>query len=93
MGDWVYLKLQPYKQTSVALRKSLKLAAKYHEPVFIEEKIGKVAYQLQLPPSTAIHSVFYVSLLKKNWGIMLCPQLQFPTIVEEEAVVAPKDIL
>lgn len=26
--NWVYLKLQPYKQTSLALRKTLKLSAK-----------------------------------------------------------------
>lgn len=32
VGDWVYLKLQPYRQISLALRQSLKLCAKYYGP-------------------------------------------------------------
>lgn len=32
IGDLVYLKLQPYKQSSVALRKNLKLVSKFYGP-------------------------------------------------------------
>ncbi|PHT88037.1 hypothetical protein T459_10143 [Capsicum annuum] len=32
VGDWVFLKLQPYKQTSIAVKKSLNLASKYYGP-------------------------------------------------------------
>ncbi|XP_070020883.1 uncharacterized protein LOC142181072 [Nicotiana tabacum] len=38
LGDWVYLKLQPYKQTSIALRRNLKLTSKYYIPY--QKKIG-----------------------------------------------------
>ncbi|KAL0454268.1 UNVERIFIED_CONTAM: hypothetical protein Slati_0766000 [Sesamum latifolium] len=50
VGDEVFLKLQPYKQTSGALRKQLKLSAKYFGPYKIVERVGKIAYKLALPP-------------------------------------------
>ncbi|XP_071912219.1 uncharacterized protein [Coffea arabica] len=65
-GNWVYLKLQAYRQTTVAVRKNLKLAAKYYGPYQIEKRVGAVAYKLKLPSGAAIHPVFHVSLLKPS---------------------------
>lgn len=46
IGDWVYLKLQPYKQTSLAIRKCLKLSPIHYGPYMVICKVGPVAYKL-----------------------------------------------
>lgn len=63
-GDWVYLKLQPYRQVSVHRRSSQKLAKRFYRPFRILHRIGPVAYELELPSTARIHPVFHVSLLK-----------------------------
>lgn len=77
VGDWVYLKLQPYRQHFVALRQSNKLAPKFYGPFQIQERIRSVAYKLNLPHDSKIHPIFHVFLLKKKLGDTISP---YPTL-------------
>jgi len=68
VGDYVYLKLQPYRQTTVTFRSSLKLSPRFYGPFQILSKVSLVAYRLDLPKDYQIHDVFHVSLLRKHLG-------------------------
>jgi len=55
VGDMVYLKMQPYKETSPGVRNAMKLSSKYYGPFRVLHKVGNVAYKLQLLADTQIH--------------------------------------
>ena len=68
IGDFVYLKLQPYRQNTLKNRKvPHKLSPRFYGPFRVTDRVGTIAYKLSLPPEAAIHDTFHVSPLK------LCP--------------------
>ena len=68
VGDFVYLHLQPYQQSSLKKKGAEKLQPHFYGPYKIIRKVGEVAYELELPPESKIHKVFHVSNLKKVVG-------------------------
>jgi hypothetical protein len=79
-GEWVYLRLQPYQQKSITLRKHLKLSPKFFGPFKVLSRIGTVAYRLDVPPESCLHPVFHVSCLKKKLGQSSSPLSTLPPV-------------
>lgn len=80
VGDWVFLRLQPYRQTSLPMCCNLKLAPKFYGPHQIIQCVGKVSYKLQLPSSASIHPMFHVAMLKKNIGTNVTSSSSLPPV-------------
>ena len=65
VGDHVFLKVMP-KRGVVRFGKRGKLSPRFIGPFKILERVGTVAYRLDLPPSMSdVHEVFHVSMLRK----------------------------
>ncbi|TYK07869.1 Transposon Tf2-11 polyprotein [Cucumis melo var. makuwa] len=83
VGEEVYLKLRPYRQGSIANKRSEKLTPKYYGPYRIIEEIGEVAYRLELAPKAAIHNIFHISQLQLKLGKQQEVQHQHPMLTKE----------
>jgi hypothetical protein len=95
VGDWVFLILQPYKQMSLKQAKNdNKLSPKYYGPYKVLQKIGTMAYKLELPTSSRVRPVFHVSCLKNVIGDKIPVQTILPELDEEgEIILEPEAII
>ena len=100
VGDWVFLRLQPYKQKSLKqAKKDNKLLPKCCGPYKVLQKIGTMAYKLELPTSSRVHPLFHVSCLTKVIGdkipvetILLELDEEGKIILEPEAVTETRTL-
>ena len=94
VGDMVFLKLRPYRQRSLAHRRFEKLAPRFYGPYKIIQRIGNVAYKLELPPTAHIHPVFHVSQLRRAHGVSNSSPVLPPQLTSDlEMVVEPAALL
>jgi hypothetical protein len=57
----VFIKLQPYIQSSISPRADDKLQFKYYGPFPVIGKISEASSKLQLPKGSTVHPVFHFS--------------------------------
>ena len=82
----MFLRLQPYKQTSLKAKHCQKLAHKFYGPYTILKSVGQVAYQLALPSHSKLHPIFHVSCLKNVIGTKCQTQTNLPELDEEVSI-------
>ncbi|CAM8937356.1 unnamed protein product [Rhodiola kirilowii] len=94
VGDWVIVRLQPYRQSTVRNQRTTKLTRRYYGPFEVVQRIEKVAYRVSLPEGAKIHNVFHVSLLKKWHGQSQGAVTSWPQeFFESHPLVQPAKVL
>jgi hypothetical protein len=91
--EWVWLRLQHRPAAGIAPLKFSKLSPKYFGPYKIIEKIGEVAYRLQLPEKARIHNVFLVALLKKFQGTPPISMVPLPPLQHGRVLSTPAKVM
>ena len=74
-------------------KKDNKLSPKYYGPYKVFQKIGTMAYKLQLHVSLRVHPVFHVSCLKKVIGDKLLVQTIFPELHKEGKIMLENEVV
>lgn len=87
VGDLVYLRLQPYRQSSLKEKGKEKLKPRFYGPYRIVRCIGEVIYELELQEGSRIHNVFHVSCLTKAIGQNVTVATDLPPLNEEGKLI------
>ncbi|GMI69906.1 hypothetical protein HRI_000659900 [Hibiscus trionum] len=88
IADWAFVRFQPYRHLSLRLHRNQKLGPRYFGPYKVLQRLGPVAYELDLPEQTRIHPVFHISQLKRCHGE---PSQQFTPLPLLPAIPAERN--
>jgi hypothetical protein len=94
VGDLVFLRLQPYRQSSLKKSGVEKLNPRFYGPYWVICRVGEVAYELELLEGSQIHNVFHVYCLKKAMGQFINTFEELPPLDEEGRLeLVPEEVL
>ena len=74
-------------------KKDNKLSPKYYGPYKVLQKIGTMAYKLELPASSRVYPIFHVSCLKKVIGENLPVQTILPELDGEGKIILEPEVV
>jgi hypothetical protein len=93
-GDQVFMRLEPYKQTSLKAEHCQKQAPKFYGPYIVIKRVGQVTYQLAMPSQSKLHPIFHVSCLKNVIGTRCQIQTNLPKLAKERSIwLQPEAVL
>jgi hypothetical protein len=93
VGSWVWLRLLQRPRQSLLPGKRGKLSPRYAGPYQIVERIGDLAYKLQLPEGARIHNVFHIGVLKPFIGTPPATTPSLPPLQHGHLLQAPEKVL
>jgi hypothetical protein len=93
IGNWVWLCLINRPVASLDIKGRSRPGPHFYGPFQIIEKIGKVAYKLNLPIDAKLHNVFHVGLLKPYHGAPPVGLGVLSTIKNDRACPQPTGVI
>jgi hypothetical protein len=93
VGDLVFLRLHPYRQSSLKKNGVEKLKPRFYGPYRVVQRVGEVAYELELLDGSKIYNVFHVSCLKKALGQQVTTSTKLPPLDEGQLVLVHEEVL